>query len=106
MPLSIWTEDDIWEFIRTKNIRIADDYSKGCLRTGCVACGLGAQFDDDTRLEFLYKNYPKYYNMVMNFTNNGVTYREALREMLAVNGLRLPDEQDKKQIDLFEGFDI
>ena len=104
MPLSIWTEDDIWEFIRTKNIRIADDYSKGCLRQGCVACGFGVQFDDDTRLEFLYKNYPKYYNMVMNFTNNGVTYREALREMLAVNGLTLPDEkiEKPKQLSLFE----
>ena len=104
MPVSLWTDDDIWEFIRTKNIRIADDYSKGCLRTGCVACGFGVQFDDDTRLELLYKNYPKYYNMVMNFTNNGVTYREALREMLAVNGLTLPDEkiEKPKQLSLFE----
>lgn len=104
MPLSIWTEDDIWEFIRTKKIRIADDYSKGCLRQGCVACGFGCQFDDDTRLELLYKNYPKYYNMVMNFTNNGVTYREALREMLTVNGLTLPDEkiEKPKQLSLFE----
>ena len=104
MPLSIWTEDDIWEFIKTKNIRIADDYSKGYLRTGCVACGFGCQFKDDTRLEILYKNYPKYYNMVMNFTNNGVTYREALRKMLAVNGLTLPDEkiEKPKQLSLFE----
>lgn len=104
MPLSIWTDDDIWEFIKTKNIRIADDYSKGVKRTGCVACGFGVQFDDDTRLEFLYKNHPKYYNMVMNFTNNGVTYREALRKMLAVNGLTLPDEkiEKPKQLSLFE----
>ena len=40
----------------------------------------------------------------MNFTNNGVTYREALREMLAVNGLTLPDEkiEKPKQLSLFE----
>ena len=104
MPLSIWTDDDIWEFIRTKNIRIADDYSRGKKRTGCVCCGFGVQFPDDTRLEFLYKYHPKYYNMVMNFTNNGVTYREALRKMLAVNGLTLPDEkiEKPKQLSLFE----
>ena len=104
MPLSLWTDDDIWEFIRTKNIRIADDYSMGKQRTGCVCCGFGVQFPDDIRLEFLYKYYPKYYNMVMNFTNNGVTYREALREMLAVNGLTLPDEkiEKPKQLSLFE----
>ena len=29
----------------------------------------------------------------MNYTNNGVTYREALRKVLAVNGLYLPDEK-------------
>lgn len=52
----------------------------------------------------LYKNHPKYYDMVMNFMNNGVTYREALREVLAVNGLSLPDEQKHKpqQLSLFD----
>ena len=28
----------------------------------------------------------------MNYTNNGVKYREAMRKVLAVNGLSLPDE--------------
>ncbi len=36
--------------------------------------------------------------MVMNYTNNGVTFSEALRKMLAVNKLYLPDEQPR---DLF-----
>ena len=31
--------------------------------------------------------------MVMNYTNNGVTFREALRKVLAVNSLYLPDEE-------------
>lgn len=92
LPLSIWNDADIWNFIHERNIEIADIYSNGASRTGCVACGFGCQFKDDTRLELLHRLYPKYYNMVMNFTNNGVTYRQALREMLAVNGLFLPDE--------------
>lgn len=37
--------------------------------------------------------------MFMNYTNNGVTYREAARKVLAVNVLELPDE--KKQLELF-----
>ena len=45
-----------------------------------------------------YRLYPKYYNMVLNFENNGVTYREALREMLAVNGLWLPDENTQQKL--------
>lgn len=99
LPLSIWTDDDIWQFIRENNTKIADIYEKGALRTGCVACGFGCQFKDDTRLELLYRLYPKYYNLVMNFTNNGVTYREAMREMLAVEGMYLPDENP--QLSLF-----
>lgn len=92
-PLFIWTDDDIWQFIRENNIKIADIYNKGAQRTGCAACGFGCQFKKDTRLQLLYDLYPKYYEMVMNFTNHGITYRQALRRMLAVNGLSLPDER-------------
>ena len=49
-------------------------------------------------VETFYRLYPKYYNMVLNFENNGVTYREALREMLAVNGLWLPDENPQQKL--------
>lgn len=92
-PLSIWLEDDIWAYIDRFNLLIAEIYHKGAQRTGCMGCGFGAQFADDTRFRVLYENYPKCYDMVMNYTNNGVTFREALRKALAVNGLYLPDEQ-------------
>lgn len=92
-PLSIWLEDDIWAYIDRFNLPIAEIYHKGAQRTGCMGCGFGAQFADDTRFQVLYDNYPKCYDMVMNYTNNGVTFREALRKALAVNGLYLPDEQ-------------
>lgn len=29
----------------------------------------------------------------MNYTNNGVTYQEALAKVLQVNGLELPNQQ-------------
>lgn len=92
-PLSIWTDEDIWMFIQEHNIKIADIYNKGAQRTGCVACGFGCQFKHDNRLQLLYDTYPKYYNMIMNFRNNGITYRSALRKMLAMSGLLLPDEK-------------
>ena len=92
LPLSIWTDDDIWNFIREHNIKIADIYYKGVQRTGCVACGFGCQFRSDGRLRTLYELYPKYYKMIMQFENNGITYREALRNMLSKVGLMLPDE--------------
>lgn len=92
-PLSIWTEKDIWDCIEKYNIPIADIYKKGATRTGCMFCGYGCHFKDDNRLQLVYDLYPKWYNHFMNYTNNGVTYREALRKVLAVNGLYLPDEK-------------
>ena len=63
------------------------------MRTGCMFCGYGCQFADDNRLRLVHSMYPKMYDMFMGYTNNGVTYREALRKVLAVNKLYLPDEQ-------------
>lgn len=100
-PLSIWLEQDIWDYIAKCNLPIADIYHKGATRTGCMGCGFGAQFADDTRFRVLLTNYPKCYDMVMNYTNNGVTFREALRKVLAVNKLYLPDEQPPTLFDEF-----
>lgn len=99
-PLSIWLDDDIWSYVKMRNLKIADIYYKGAKRTGCMFCGYGCQFKDDNRLKMVYELYPKWYETFMNYTNNGVTYREALRKVLAVNGLELPDE--KRQLELFE----
>lgn len=100
-PLSIWLEQDIWDYIAKCNLPIADIYHKGAQRTGCMGCGFGAQFADDTRFRVLLANYPKCYDMVMDYTNNGVTFREALRKVLAVNKLYLPDEQPPTLFDEF-----
>ena len=100
MPLSIWTENDIFECIERYKIPIADIYHKGAKRTGCMFCGYGCQFENDNRLKLVYENHPKFYKMFMNYTNNGVTYREAIRKVLKVNGLTLPDESDQ-QLKLF-----
>lgn len=58
-----------------------------------MLCGYGCQIKDDNRLKLVMDLYPKAYQMFMNYTNNGITYREALRKVLAVNGLELPDEK-------------
>lgn len=97
-PLSIWTEEDVWDFIKRYNVKIANIYNKGVDRTGCVACGFGCQFKNDRRLQILYDLYPKYYQTIMNYKNSGITYREALRDMLSRNGLVLPDENTQLSI--------
>lgn len=98
-PLSIWLDKDIWECIDKYNIEISDIYHKGMERTGCVCCGFGAMLKNDNRLQVLYDNYPKLYNLCMDYENNGVTYREALRELLKTNKLTLPDEKPNSLFD-------
>ncbi len=92
MPLSIWLEKDIWDYIKMRKLSIAEIYNKGAKRTGCMFCGYGCQFKNDNRLQLVYDMYPKMYSLFMCYTNNGVTYREALRKVLSVNRLYLPDE--------------
>lgn len=77
-PISIWTEEDVWEYIRRYDLPIADIYYKGAKRTGCMGCGFGAQYENDNRFEILQREYPKCYDMVMGYTNNGITFKDAL----------------------------
>lgn len=97
-PLAIWNDADVWEYIKDRNLKIADIYNKGVRRTGCVCCGFGAHLEKG-RFDALYKLYPKLYNHIMAYTNNGVTFREAIRKVLAVKGLFLPDEDKQLKID-------
>ena len=89
LPLSIWTEDDIWAYIRKYNVPIADIYGKGASRTGCAMCGYGCTHKNDNRFKLLYELYPKMYLMCMSYQNNGYTYRQALNMI----GIILPDQE-------------
>lgn len=96
-PLSIWTEADIWAYIQKFKIPICKLYSlPGCKRTGCMFCGFGAHLEKFSRFKIPYKLHPAIYNAFMKYTNNGVTYREALHLI----GVKLPDEE--RQLELFE----
>jgi len=40
-PIMYWTHDDVWEFIRTRNIPYCKLYDEGFKRLGCVMCPFG-----------------------------------------------------------------
>ena len=96
-PLSIWTDDDIWAYLKEFKVPYCELYDKGADRTGCMFCGFGAHIEKTSRFARLRKLHPKAYGIFMNYTNNGVTYREALNRI----GVQLPD--GPRQLDLFEG---
>lgn len=92
-PLSIWTEKDIWEYIKKYNLPYCDIYDdvldsdgnvlvKGEKRTGCAYCAFGANFDkkhdDKNRFERLALRKPHQFKKMMELENNGISFREAL----------------------------
>jgi 3'-phosphoadenosine 5'-phosphosulfate sulfotransferase (PAPS reductase)/FAD synthetase len=86
-PLSIFTDNDIWAYIRRFNLPYCPIYDTVIRRTGCMVCGFGAQFKDDHRFYFLKETKPKIYGHFMQMQNNGVSYREALQYC----GIDFPD---------------
>ncbi|MCT7643882.1 phosphoadenosine phosphosulfate reductase family protein [Aliarcobacter butzleri] len=86
-PLSIWTEKDIWDYIKINNVpysKLYDDLIledgtivKGEKRLGCVGCGMGCDLEEVNRFETLRLRNPKHYENVMKYTNNGITFKEA-----------------------------
>lgn len=103
-PLSIWTEKDIWDYIRRFNIPYCEIYDRrGCNRTGCMFCGFGATLEKESRFDLLFRLHPKCYQAFLNYQNNGITYREALRKV----GVILPDDPNRERtlFDDFENYD-
>ncbi|KAA6344043.1 Phosphoadenosine phosphosulfate reductase [termite gut metagenome] len=78
-PLSIWTDKDIWDYIHKFNVPYCCLYdNEEVKRTGCMFCGFGAQFKNECRFDVLKKEHERIFNIIMNYENNGITYKEAL----------------------------
>lgn len=94
-PMSFWTEQDILQYIKQNNLKIASVYgdvvysenpeqtrledfgcvgcgndklcTTGCNRTGCIFCGFGAHLEKgESRFERLKKTHPRQYDYCMN----------------------------------------
>ena len=91
-PLSFWTEQDIFEYIKKYNLVIPSVYgdivetgkkieridgihnelrTTGCKRTGCMFCAFGAHCKGDTRFLDLKETHPKVYEYCMKPVSEG-----------------------------------
>lgn len=52
-PIIDWLDEDVWEFIRTYNVRYCELYDKGYKRLGCVGCPMSSKQDEELN------RYPK-----------------------------------------------
>ena len=81
MPLAIWTEQDVWDYIRDRHLDLPDIYEQGATRTGCMGCGFGVHIHPEG-LDTMRRLWPKWYDIVMNYENNGIRYGDALDRMM------------------------
>jgi len=60
-PIVDWKSEDVWEYIKIRNIKYCSLYNEGHTRIGCVGCPLqtvGGMRDD-------FSHYPNYYKAYM-----------------------------------------
>ena len=77
-PMSFWTEQDVLQYIKLKNLPIASVYGEvrergrklyttGCSRTGCVFCLFGLSQDKpQNRIQRLALTHPKLHDYCIN----------------------------------------
>jgi 3'-phosphoadenosine 5'-phosphosulfate sulfotransferase (PAPS reductase)/FAD synthetase len=83
LPLSVWTEEDIWKYHEQYEIPHCSLYDMGHDRNGCWTCGMGARFGQFKRLR---QSHPQLFMYLMTRTEMG---RELLRAKVAKNGNNL-----------------
>lgn len=80
-PLSIWTDDDVWEYIHRYGLTYPSVYDEGYPRTGCVFCMFGITID---RFRFvrLKNTHPKLHEYCMRpIEKGGLGMKEVLEYM-------------------------
>jgi 3'-phosphoadenosine 5'-phosphosulfate sulfotransferase (PAPS reductase)/FAD synthetase len=98
-PLAIWTDDDIWAYIRRFEVPYAQIYDLGYQnergefirhkRNGCMFCGMDIAFPDN-HLSIMRRTHPKAWQVLM--------FKKGLGKVL----LQLRFAFDDHQYDMFE----
>ena len=66
-PLAFWLEQDIWDYIKTKNISYSKIYDMGVKRTGCMFCMFGVHLEKEpNRFQLMKEAHPKQYDYCIN----------------------------------------
>ena len=55
-PIIDWTDEDVWEFIRSENIPYCELYDQGLHRLGCIGCPMAGT----KGMEKEFARYPKF----------------------------------------------
>ncbi len=69
-PLGIWTDEDIWRYIRSRKVPYCRIYDMGYAATGCIFCGFGIMQDRNRFLK-LKATHPKQWEYCMRPVEGG-----------------------------------
>lgn len=63
-PLSFWTEEDIWNYIRERKLEISTIYDMGYKNTGCAFCAFGVHMEksdlfNKNKFQTMKQTHPK-----------------------------------------------
>lgn len=65
-PIIDWSDDEVWEFIRTYNVRYCELYDKGYKRLGCVGCPMSSKQDEElNRYQKIKRAYLKAFERML-----------------------------------------
>lgn len=100
-PIVDWSDDEVWEYIKTNNLKYNPLYDKGYKRVGCIGCPMNKDRQKD------FERYPKIKDL----------YTMAINKMLATKKyktwetadevwewwMQKPSGESKWQTNLFDG---
>jgi len=88
-PLSFWSEDDIWDYIKKYNLPYSKIYDTGVKRTGCMFCMFGVHLEKgENRFQRMKKTHPNQWNYCINNLGCG--------KVLDYIGVEYDDSQQKE----------
>ncbi len=71
-PLGIWTDKDIWGYLKSSGIAYSSIYDLGFSRTGCMFCLFGVHLDcgfkGENRIQNLARTHPHLWDYYLNKT--------------------------------------
>lgn len=106
-PMSIWKEQDVWDYIEKFNIPICELYYKGHDRTGCYLCPYGVHLEDrakkTNKFELLKEQHPNQYKSL-----GKLGIHEVLLNMQVPirNDEEYMDKLEEKKVSIKEWYDM
>lgn len=71
-PMAFWLEEDVWAYIRTRNLSYSSIYDMGYRRTGCVFCMYGVHLEKEpNRFQRMKNTHPELWRYCMRDWDSG-----------------------------------